>query len=565
MSHDPIEILQSLQALRLSPAEKNVMSSHILASVEKQEIPVREGQRQRLSDTMDTISPILANMNKAEEFSLSKAEKSNMLRAIRTRIAAEPEPQEPVWNKLFSLPMRLIPIMTTVTAVFVVMIGTAAAERALPGDFLYPIKVLVNENVRAGFAFSDRDRAAWDIARAERRLDEAATLAVEGNMTPDISADVSTRLQNHVAAAERTIGQLRASNNTAAATAMSVQLESTLGAHQALLVRIATDHNASSAMNPLLTTVATETANSTLAVEASVQEDSAPRLPLRSGTLIREATVAAIETAQGDVSVTRSAISATAAARPYAAPMLMKFNPSNEQNEIEKKLSSAETSLMEAQAHLDAGADADAFATVRASLRDATEAKLLLQHNIQPAKSPTLTTAPASEPHAAIAPLSASSSSTYAQTDADLVAHDRALYLLDVTGKKIADVRALLAKPTPWVRADVRTTAETKIETAAKMYKDGQEKIAMNHFTQAQATLDLSFQMTAGILALIQPTSSAASSAVTSSVSGGVTTSSVATGITSSSITIPGLPAATVTPLPVNVPVKLKANMQLGK
>lgn len=59
--------------------------------------------------------------------------------------------------------------------------GTSyAAEGSLPGDFLYPIKVNMNEEVRGLFVFSVNARAGWEVARVERRLEEAEHLAVRG-------------------------------------------------------------------------------------------------------------------------------------------------------------------------------------------------------------------------------------------------------------------------------------------------------------------------------------------------------------------------------------------------
>ena len=48
-----------------------------------------------------------------------------------------------------------------------------AAERSLPGDALYPIKIGVNEKVRSYFAFSDRSKAKLEADFAAERLVEA--------------------------------------------------------------------------------------------------------------------------------------------------------------------------------------------------------------------------------------------------------------------------------------------------------------------------------------------------------------------------------------------------------
>src|SRR5262245_60533234 len=52
-----------------------------------------------------------------------------------------------------------------------------AAEKTVPGDLLYPVKVGVNEEVRGWVALSDHAKASWDARVASRRLEEAEELA----------------------------------------------------------------------------------------------------------------------------------------------------------------------------------------------------------------------------------------------------------------------------------------------------------------------------------------------------------------------------------------------------
>ncbi len=88
-------------------------------------------------------------------------------------------------------------------AVLVVVVGgtAAAAEGALPGDILYPIKVHVNEEMRATLATSPKAKADWAVGRAERRLEEAATLALSGELNEITRAEIETNLDAHVKSA----------------------------------------------------------------------------------------------------------------------------------------------------------------------------------------------------------------------------------------------------------------------------------------------------------------------------------------------------------------------------
>ena len=88
-------------------------------------------------------------------------------------------------------------------AVLVVVGGgtAAAAEGALPGDILYPIKVHVNEEMRATLATTPKAKADWAVDRAERRLEEAATLALSGELNEITRAEIETNLDAHVKSA----------------------------------------------------------------------------------------------------------------------------------------------------------------------------------------------------------------------------------------------------------------------------------------------------------------------------------------------------------------------------
>ena len=105
--------------------------------------------------------------------------------------------------------------MSAVTAVLIVMVsgGTvAAAETSLPGDILYPVKVHVTEEVRVALAPTPKARAAIAVERAERRLEEAATLALSGKLTDEVRAEIDANFERHVEDAEDSGTQLASSN-----------------------------------------------------------------------------------------------------------------------------------------------------------------------------------------------------------------------------------------------------------------------------------------------------------------------------------------------------------------
>src|SRR5262245_9671331 len=71
------------------------------------------------------------------------------------------------------------------------MIGVpAAAERSVPGDVLYPVKLRVNEEVYSQLTLSPYERVQWETRRVERRIAEARLLAKEGKLTEEVEAQI---------------------------------------------------------------------------------------------------------------------------------------------------------------------------------------------------------------------------------------------------------------------------------------------------------------------------------------------------------------------------------------
>lgn len=105
---------------------------------------------------------------------------------------------------LFDLSFRRAP---AALAAVVLLAGSgtamaAASESALPGDFLYPVKVGVAEQPYLRLRFDAAARAEWEAVRAERRILEAEALLENGRMTDETRTDIARRIQMHSRRAE---------------------------------------------------------------------------------------------------------------------------------------------------------------------------------------------------------------------------------------------------------------------------------------------------------------------------------------------------------------------------
>jgi len=87
--------------------------------------------------------------------------------------------------------------------------GTAvAAEKALPGDVLYPVKLRVNEQVRSAISINSESKVQWDIRRAERRLEELVQLKIKGILNSDVQATVEEKFEINAKRAEERISNI---------------------------------------------------------------------------------------------------------------------------------------------------------------------------------------------------------------------------------------------------------------------------------------------------------------------------------------------------------------------
>src|SRR3989344_2979449 len=137
--------------------------------------------------------------NEARQLSLTAEEKAQAKHILRAQMALQPlaKPILLGWRLLFK-PLTLV-------AVVVLLLGggaSLAAEKALPGEFLYPIKVNFNEEMRALWAISATAKANLDTELATRRLEEAEKLSAQAKLSPHVrvQADKKTAARADVEA-----------------------------------------------------------------------------------------------------------------------------------------------------------------------------------------------------------------------------------------------------------------------------------------------------------------------------------------------------------------------------
>lgn len=129
-----------------------------------------------------------------------------MRSALLQQVQATPVRATPSYRFFFHTHRLAASLSGTFVAVFLLGTTAFAAQGALPGDVLYPVKIHLNEAVTEAVAVSDEAKATWNASVAEERVKEAEKLAVAGKLSSSTVAQLKSSFDNH---AERVVALTR--------------------------------------------------------------------------------------------------------------------------------------------------------------------------------------------------------------------------------------------------------------------------------------------------------------------------------------------------------------------
>ncbi|MFH1246234.1 MAG: DUF5667 domain-containing protein [Candidatus Liptonbacteria bacterium] len=161
--------------------------------------------------------------------------KSQLLHTIDAQVVLSRHESTPSFFAKYIKPM---PLLATLVVVILIGGSVSAAQAANPGDFLYAMKVNVNEKVEAALTIGSEAKAQKDTTFAERRLTEVANLAAKGSLNDSAKQELISRFSDAAQSAKKYIDQLRAEGNTTVAAELASHLESVLTAHENILSRL---------------------------------------------------------------------------------------------------------------------------------------------------------------------------------------------------------------------------------------------------------------------------------------------------------------------------------------
>lgn len=215
-------------------------------------------------------------LKKLKEISLSEGEKaliheklvshtgSNPVNLVKSDVRKGVEERLSIRGSLldsFSLTTNLlVNQLKNMTALIIALVltlsgGTSvAAEMALPGDALYPIKISLNEPVVGLFSVSKEAKTTWQERLAERRLEEVSKLVAKGDFDQEKRNDLEARLNNQIEKFASSANEL-SQKKGASSSELVVRLEASLMAHQDVLMAISENKNIATSTREQIVTI----------------------------------------------------------------------------------------------------------------------------------------------------------------------------------------------------------------------------------------------------------------------------------------------------------------------
>ena len=187
---------------------------------------------------MKEVKDIFKYSNK---ISLTQNEKESVKRILQAHIDMS-HVRVGLWERLkhqrsIKTKFKLMPLILAILLTF--SGGTAlAANSALPGDLLYPVKVGMNEKIRGVLAFTSEAEAGYQGDLAVRRIEEIEQLIAEGKLEVTLKEKIEENFEKHSEKTLNLIEELEAKGNFEAAAAVGARFEASLKAHDELIARI---------------------------------------------------------------------------------------------------------------------------------------------------------------------------------------------------------------------------------------------------------------------------------------------------------------------------------------
>jgi len=273
----------------------------------------------------------------------------------------------------------LRPVPALAAFLILAVSGTAfAAEKSLPGESLYWVKINVNEKVAGTLAVSAEAKSDWQVAKVERRLDEAAELVTKGKLTDETQAEVESGLENSANAVQIDVDELNSSGNVTAAANLASRLESAVASRVEVLSAVSRNVFAQRpAPKAALSLIQTKNISSGMVLRAQkvLQKTVESRIKLENK--VAETVSSSVEVKSAAEAQIRAAVKTIKESRNYLKKNMKELGP-NATAAVEAEIKAAEATTKDASAKAEAGLYGDSFNLSNGAIRAAEKTQVIV-------------------------------------------------------------------------------------------------------------------------------------------------------------------------------------------
>lgn len=182
--------------------------------------------------------------NEIRKERLTAEEKSEMLSGLRAYMAKNPAQKipSPFYSSSSFFRSKVFITTSSLVVVFATTFGTASASsRSLPGDILYPVKIL-GENVQSFVAIGAKAQARVQTEHAIARLKETEELANTGRLDAATRKEIEHKFETQTTEVLKHIDELKNEGHDSDALTANADFEARLREHQKTIAEIRDDH-----------------------------------------------------------------------------------------------------------------------------------------------------------------------------------------------------------------------------------------------------------------------------------------------------------------------------------
>ncbi len=112
------------------------------------------------------------------------------------------------------------------------------AEKSLPGDVLYPVKIHINENFESAVAFTAKSEAEVSVKHAAKRLAEAQKLKEKGKLSSEQSQELKDAFNAEFKLVKENVSKVRSKGDTKSADEIYLKFENNIKEHSEIAVEL---------------------------------------------------------------------------------------------------------------------------------------------------------------------------------------------------------------------------------------------------------------------------------------------------------------------------------------